>query len=166
MGCENLYLWVQNKNYDGKSIVLKNDESVSSSEIVEKFKLYYSEKGLILKEIKGFKLTLYRKMFDNVAALMLDGHLLEKDHEARFVPFSYLIECDNREQTIMSYIDSFPAKMVKSLSHVQKQVDEKKIKDLFYDIEIKKRRKVDLTKIILVAIVLAVVVIKVAMSNR
>lgn len=141
MSCENSYLWVQNKNYDGKTIVLKNDESVSSSEVIEKFKSYYIEKGTILKEIKGFKLTLYRKLIGGTCALVLDGHLLEKDHEDRFVPFSYLIECDNQDQKINACKDSFSAKMEKSLSLVQKQVDDEKIRDLFRDVVLKKNMK-------------------------
>lgn len=138
MGCENSYLWVQNKNYDGKTIVLKNDESVSSSEVIEKFKSYYFEKGTILNEIKGFKLTLYRKLIGGTSALVLDGHLLEKDHEGRFVPFSYLIECDNQDQMIIACKDSFSEKMERSLSLVQKQVDDEKIRDLFRDVLLKK----------------------------
>lgn len=141
MSCENSYLWVQNKNYDGKTIVLKNDESVSSSEVIEKFKSYYFEKGTILNEIKGFKLTLYRKLIGGTSALVLDGHLLEKDHEGRFVPFSYLIECDNQDQMIIACKDSFSEKMERSLSLVQKQVDDEKIRDLFRDVVLKKNMK-------------------------
>lgn len=136
----NSYLWVQNKNYDGKTIVLKNDESVSSSEVIEKFKSYYFEKGSILNEIKGFKLTLYRKLIGGTSALVLDGHLLEKDHEGRYVPFSYLLECDNHMENVKECIGSFPSMMKKSLEIVQKQVDNEKIKELFENVDLNRIR--------------------------
>lgn len=161
MDCENSYLWVQNKNYDGKTIVLKNDESVSSSEVIEKFKSYYFEKGTILKEIKGFKLTLYRKLIGSTCALVLDGHLLEKDHEDRFVPFSYLIECDNQDQMIIACKESFSEKMEKSLILVQKQVDDEKIKDLFHDVVLKKNEK----KIVAVAGAAAIAAVVVGVNR-